>query len=127
MMRIRFAPISLGVQVQDLAKEGHRAARGRGGIPIVGGGSERDAVLLAVHPDGGDQHAEAQEHLLSPVDLASPQRGFGDQGSLHYNSTSVFSLLYVVKSKSVQSYSPSNTVCFCFDSVSARPAWHQSS
>ena len=85
MMRIRFAPfapISLGVQVQDLAKEGRRAARGRGGIPIVGGGSERDAVLLAVHPDGGDQHAEAQEHLLPPLDSTAPPRSIGNQGKV---------------------------------------------
>ena len=58
---------SEGVQVQDLAKEGRRAARSRRGVQVTGGGPERDAVLLAVYPDGGDQHAEAQEHLLSPA------------------------------------------------------------
>ena len=73
---------SEGVQAQDLAKEGRRAARGRRGVQVFGSRPERDAVLLAIHPDGGDQHAEAQEHLLPPLDSTAPPRSIGNQGKV---------------------------------------------
>ena len=62
-----------------MAAEEAGGPRGGGGVPVGGGRAERDAVLLPVHPHGGDHAPQTPVHHLPPISPATAQGRFRHQ------------------------------------------------
>ena len=61
-------------QAEIVASEGPDPSRGLPTVQIGERQPERDAFLFAIHPDGGDQRAAAQEHRLPSFHPAQTSR-----------------------------------------------------
>lgn len=61
------------LQVPPLARQGPGHPRGGGSVRRHGRRTQRPALLLPVHPHGGDRPPEARLHHLPPLPAASPQ------------------------------------------------------
>lgn len=61
------------LQVPPLARQGPGHPRGGGSVRRLGRRTQRPALLLPVHPHGGDRPPEARLHHLPPLPAASPQ------------------------------------------------------